>query len=83
MIRAKFHCQGVKKYHVGKNSDGSPKFGEEVELSAVYGDENKPWSEYTPSGRLTMSITNPAAIGKFEPGKDYFLDLSAVVADGP
>jgi hypothetical protein len=66
-IRAKFSCNAVTK-----NADGS----ERVELVAVYGDENKPWSKFTPSGNLAMTISNPDAQGAFVPGKTYYLDLS-------
>lgn len=45
----------------------------EVTLHAVAGEENKPWSEYTPAGTITMQITNPAAHGQFEVGKTYLL----------
>jgi len=78
MVRAKFMCHAVRKFSMGKNADGTTKFGEEIELGAVAGDspENKTWSEYTPSGNLKMSITNPFAQGKFEPGKSYFLDFT-------
>lgn len=48
----------------------------EVKLAPVYGDENKPWSEATPQGQLSMTITNPAAIEVFELGKAFFLDFT-------
>lgn len=52
----------------------------EVELVAVYPDketpENKSYWENTPSGKLTMNITNPAAFSQFVPGKNYYLDIS-------
>lgn len=28
-------------------------------LQAVTGDENKPWSKFTPSGTLSFCVTNP------------------------
>ena len=74
-VIAKFTCQSVKKYKAGAGEGGVTIYGEEVELTPVYGDANKPWSQYTPSGLLKMSITNPAACGQFEPGKDYFVEI--------
>jgi hypothetical protein len=46
----------------------------------TYGDGkvNESWSKYTPSGQLQMSITNPAAIDKFEKGKAYYIDFTPV-----
>lgn len=48
-----------------------------VQLSPVHGDspENKTWSQYTPSGQLTMTITNPDAYNQFEAGKEYILTI--------
>jgi len=51
-------------------------------LDAVTGDENKPWSTFTPSGRLAFSVTNPDA-PKLEAG-EYLVTLQRVeaTADG-
>lgn len=67
-IRAKFLCNNV---------DTQP-WGENVELSAVTADtpENKEWSEATPSGNLTMNISNPGAQGQFQRGEVYFIDIT-------
>jgi hypothetical protein len=40
------------------------------------GEANKDWSKWTPSGELKMMVTNPAAIEKFELGKEYYLDFT-------
>ena len=46
--------------------------GETISLSAVYSDSesatNKQWSKWTPSGSLTLSISNPDAVGKVTAG---------------
>ena len=49
-----------------------------VQLDAVTNDseENKSWSEYTPSGSLSMTISNPSAQDFFELGQEYFLDFT-------
>ena len=46
---------------------------------AVYGEENKTWSKFTPSGSLSMTVTNPDVFGKFVPGKEYLLNFSEAV----
>lgn len=71
-IRAKFKC-----HRVTKDSGGN----EMVNLSAVYGDDNKPWSKFTPNGDLSMTISNPEAQGFFEPNVDYYLDVTKVVGE--
>lgn len=50
----------------------------ELSLYAVYGDGkgNESWSKYTPSGEITMRITNPAAIEQFSPGQDFYIDFT-------
>ena len=71
-IRAKFECWGVQV----------DEYGEHITLNAVYGtddvdnEENNQFAEATPSGRLDMQITNPAAKGFFEQGKTYYLDFT-------
>ncbi len=50
-------------------------FTEQVDLSVVEDDseENKTWSKYTPSGSVTLEITNERAHGAFVPGREYLL----------
>ncbi len=69
-VRAKFRCES-KTIEPGCD-------GVSVRFEAVYGDgeANKQWSKWTPSGTLTMQITNPSASEQFEAGKEYFLDFT-------
>lgn len=39
-------------------------------------EENKSFSQFTPSGLLEMHVTNPAAHGFFKPGHSYYLDIT-------
>lgn len=83
MIRAKFRCEAVTG-HAGTRvkKDGSGyegcKHAEVVKLAPVFAVDgpNKAWSEATPSGVVEMTITNFEAMGKFEVGKDYFIDFT-------
>ena len=72
-VQAKFRCDS-------KTSDLFDASVVQVQFSAVYGDgeANKEWSKWTPSGKLTMQITNPAANEQFEVGKEYYLNITAV-----
>jgi hypothetical protein len=69
IVRAKFRC-----YTAGKTESGD----EIVNLHAVYETEgpNKEWSTATPSGSLTMWISNPGAMGKFKMNQEYFIDFT-------
>jgi hypothetical protein len=67
-IRAKFSCSSVQDF-------GST---ETVSLNAVNGPKgtaNAQWSKWTPSGSLSLNISNPDARGKFKPGGYYYLDI--------
>lgn len=57
----------------------------EVKMSAAFGaylrglpEGNEDWSKYTPSGELSKTVTNPAAIEQFEPGAVYRLTFEKV-----
>jgi hypothetical protein len=71
-VRAKFTV-----HEKAARADGSAT----IRMSPVYGEENRPWSKYTPSGSIEMNITNPPAAALFEPGKAYFVDFTE--ADEP
>ena len=76
MLRAKFSVGGIDSY-----PSGTPdKVIETVRLNAVYSadpeSQNYSWSKWTPSGVVQMTITNPDAQGKFEVGKEYYLDIT-------
>jgi hypothetical protein len=79
-VRAKFRC--IEK------ADRASQYGAPggataacVSFAPVSGPENKPWSQYTPSGAIQMQIDNPAAVAAFEVGKDYFVDFSAAAEE--
>ncbi len=74
---AKFVCQSVA---VQRHTPKSDKH-ETVELHAVTGVENEPWSKFTPNGRLTMTIDNPSAQGQLEPGHAYKITIEPMSDD--
>lgn len=39
-------------------------------------DENNTFARWTPSAELRMSITNPALIGKFTVGQQFYVDFT-------
>lgn len=42
--------------------------------------ENASWSKYTPSGKIEMCVTNPAAIEQFELGASYLITFEKAPA---
>lgn len=79
-VRCKFYCNSVAQTASQPNAqrpEGAGKvMQEQITLSPVYGDENKPWSQFTPCGSMSLTITNPDALGSFVPGEVYFIDIS-------
>jgi hypothetical protein len=67
MIVAKFKVQSVTTYEGGS---------ETVELSAVHGPGNETWSKFTPSGKLSITISNPDAVGQLKVGASYLLTFA-------
>lgn len=43
-------------------------------------DENNTYAKFSPSGRLELTVTNPALIGKFAEGETYYLDFTKAEA---
>jgi hypothetical protein len=71
-VRAKFKCERADKYPMGEDHQV------EVNFHAVYGEDgsaNASWSKWTPSGQLSMTISNPNLVDHFEVGKEYYLDI--------
>jgi hypothetical protein len=68
----------VNNVNRAASNDGSIQ-SEEIIMSAVTsGDDNaanKQWSKWTPTGRLSFTVTNPAVFEKILPGQFYYCDL--------
>lgn len=75
-IRARFTLQSIEQHA----TSGEDECHCNVKFTAVTAsnDDCKSWAKWTPSGELTMTITNPSAMKKLEVGTDYFLDLTPV-----
>lgn len=73
-VRAKFRCLEIK--HQFTSSPGYS--AATIVMSPVWEEDgvNREWSKATPSGRLEMMITNPAAVESFELGREYFVDFT-------
>lgn len=72
-VKAKFRCE-----------QASPNYGDakDITLVPVYSadpaSENYSWSKARPSGRIQMTISNPAAHAQFEPGREYLVTFEPV-----
>lgn len=72
--RCKFRIESVKKW-AGQY--------EEIIFDAVHGGtkENESFASATPTGKLVITVTNPAVIGKFTPGTEVYIDITEVPKD--
>lgn len=41
-------------------------------------DENNTYAKYTPSAEFKLTVNNPALLGKFKVGAEYYVDFSPV-----
>ena len=69
-VVAKFRCtRNAPIAHAGESR--------QVNLTAVYSDDpaspNHSWSKWTPSGTLTLHISNPAAYDQFVVDEEYLI----------
>lgn len=73
-VRAKFRCLEIKHAY----SQSPDYVAATIVLSPVWEQDgvNRAWSKATPSGKLEMTVTNPAAVEQFELGREYFLDFT-------
>lgn len=39
-------------------------------------DEDNTYAKFSPSASLSLTIANPALIGKFKPGEHYYVDFT-------
>ena len=71
-VVAKMRC--VSKADTASNYGGPTAATQSyVKFAAVQGEENKTWTQWTPSGSAEMQITNPDTLAAFEVGKDYLV----------
>lgn len=75
MVRGKYRCSSVTFLGNPQESTTQRQFA----FSAIYDTstpENQRFTTYTPWGEVKFTVTNPDV--QFEPGKEYYLDLSPV-----
>lgn len=68
-VRCKFKCVSIERTENGCSN---------LTFRAVTSgsEENKQFFKWTPSGELKVATVNNEAAAQFEPGKDYYLDIS-------
>jgi hypothetical protein len=66
--RCKFVCEYVQKFA----------YGASIRLHPVHNssEENSIFYSYTPGGELKLEVVNPVVAEQFQPGKEYYIDIS-------
>lgn len=80
-MRAKVRVSGVSEH---KSEDGNTKYSEKLTFNAVAAssypadgsDENNTYAKFSPSADFSITVANPALWGKFEAGKEYYVDFT-------
>ena len=62
-------AQETLKFSAVAKNDGYPADGS---------DENNTYAKWTPAAELQMVITNPALVGKFVVGQEFYVDFTLV-----
>lgn len=83
LIHTKFYVVSKTEQAAGRNVVS----GWQITLSAVWAgtdkdghniaSENHIFSKHTPQGDIKLFITNPVAAGRFEVGREYYVDFNA------
>lgn len=74
MVRAKFRVSYIAR------AEGYERISMHPVYSSDPDSENAKWSKATPAGLFEMHINNPAALGQFEEGKEYYIDFTPAEA---
>lgn len=80
-MRAKFRIGSIQRQGSGAQAQEIITM-HAVSKSSPYGedglDEDNTYARYSPAGSLSLTVANPALIGKFNPGETYYLDFTPV-----
>jgi hypothetical protein len=73
-MRAKFKIDKIESFTNGEQLTMAPVYAD------TYGpqgeNEDNDFARYTPSGQLTMTVTNPNLINQFKEGDKYYIDFT-------
>jgi hypothetical protein len=76
-VRGKFCCTSVthRKFTPDPNENQAREFVFEARYDESVPEDQR-YAKYTPSGKLTITVDNPAI--DWKPGQSYYLDLTPV-----
>ncbi len=79
-MRAKFKINHIDKRYAESNGQETlymnPVAASQYPADGSGSDENNTYAKYSPSGMLSLTIANPALLGKFAEGETFYLDFT-------
>ena len=80
LMRAKFQVSLVQRFAGYDGEPGQDKITANAVAAKAYpadgSDEDNTYAKFSPQGELTLTIANPALVGKIEPGTKFYLDFT-------
>jgi len=76
-MRAKFQVNKVER-HTGQDTIHLNAVARSTPYPEDGSDEDNTYAKFSPSGSLTLTIANPALLGKVQPGRKFYLDFTEV-----
>lgn len=75
-MRAKMKINHIDKQFEGQETLHFNAVGRSDSYPDDGSDENNTYAKFTPSGELSLTVVNPALLGKFAEGEEYYLDFT-------
>lgn len=76
VMRAKMYVQDIDKQFDGQETVTMAAVARDTAYPEDGSDEDNTYAKFSPSGRLTLTIANPALLGAIDPEKRYYLDFT-------
>jgi len=80
-MRAKFQIQNVERFVGGDKIKAFAVTAKPFDGNGI--SEDNTYAKFSPSGTLELTITNPALVGKIEPGQKFYLDFTIADVETP
>lgn len=75
-MRAKFQINTVTMFQSGQEQLKMNAVAKSGAYPADGSDEDNTYAKFSPAGELSLTIANPALLGKFKPGDKFYLDFT-------
>ena len=77
-MRAKMRIAGIEKHSAEYETLHFHAVAKDGPYPSDGSDEDNTYAKFSPAGELSLSVANPALIGKFKVGDTFYLDFTPV-----